>query len=651
MLYPPHPHLRGLLRVSAALAVTLLGASCGDEGQLEVIRDGAVLTDVASPDTLAPPAPSCASDAECDDGLPCTTGRCELGAAVPHCVWSLAPGWCFIGDACYEDEASRPNRACLVCDAAASPHAWLPVADGASCDDGSACTFDTRCRHGECRGERLDCDDGEPCTLDRCDPATGCVFEPLDGLPCDDGLACTSNDLCVQGVCVGLTPTCDDGDPCTDAHCDEVDGCTFVHNEAPCDDGDPCTGGDLCRGGECVGRWAETCDDGNFCTIGHCDPTIGCVHLPTQSPCCVGLVSVCDDGNPCTTDLCDPATGACTYEPNTAPCDDGNACTVDDTCADGVCAGTPRDCDDGNPCTADSCSPQAGCVHSPISGPSCDDGILCTTDPVCVDGACVGDTSACVCEPDLPSDGAKVIALALGEGGHPGEGLDVDQDATTCAPEADCSGGIDNALGMLASLANDPIAGAVAGGDIRLVMTFSAATPGPVELSLFQARLAPSSSGCDHQSAPCEWLVERDMLDPDTCLPLVRLPGTLSGGHLVAGGPGTNLPFELPLSDTASIEVVISNIRVEATVTTSGGRVTGVEGILGGAVPKQAIIDGIHALPDGSLPPPLTKESVLSLVELLIINDIDSTGDGQKDAASIGIKLTAIDATILGATP
>jgi hypothetical protein len=49
----------------------------------------------------------------------------------------------------------------------------------------------------------------------------------------------------------------------------------------------------------------------------------------------------CDDGNPCTDDTCSPVDFRCQHAPNTgALCDDANRCTINDSCDDGVCAGT-----------------------------------------------------------------------------------------------------------------------------------------------------------------------------------------------------------------------------------------------------------------------------------------------------------------------
>ena len=67
---------------------------------------------------------------------------------------------------------------------------------------------------------------------------------------CDDGDACTTVDLCENGLCTGTTPAnCDDGNPCTDDSCDSEAGCLSVFNTSPCDDGSPCTEGDTCEEG------------------------------------------------------------------------------------------------------------------------------------------------------------------------------------------------------------------------------------------------------------------------------------------------------------------------------------------------------------------------------------------------------------------
>jgi outer membrane protein assembly factor BamB len=141
-----------------------------------------------------------------------------------------------------------------------------------------------------------DCEDGNGCTIDTFDIDTGRCEHEAARVPCDDFNACTINDTCVEGVCLGESRSCDDGDVCTD---------------------------DLCN--------RET----------------GCENL---------IAAACEDSNPCTADLCDPV-GGCSNEtlPDGTPCDDFEQCTVADICLLGECigVGVPDGtmCDDLDPCS------------------------------------------------------------------------------------------------------------------------------------------------------------------------------------------------------------------------------------------------------------------------------------------------------------
>ena len=70
---------------------------------------------------------------------------------------------------------------------------------------------------------------------------------------CNDGNACTTNDTCAAGSCVGgAASNCDDGNACTDNSCDPLLGCVLTNNSAACSDGDTATCGDACTGGVCL---------------------------------------------------------------------------------------------------------------------------------------------------------------------------------------------------------------------------------------------------------------------------------------------------------------------------------------------------------------------------------------------------------------
>ncbi len=599
------------------------------------------------------PASTCTSDLECDDGLACTVDVCapDERGKKSFCSWSVAPGHCFVNGVCAADGEQRPSDPCQRC-VASLPTLWSAADNGTPCNDKSLCTSDDVCQDGYCAGVALGCNDDDVCTRDACDPAVGCTFMALAGFSCDDGVRCTVDDRCAADAsCAGQPDACDDGDPCTVDACNEVEGCSHVPTDGlACDDADACTSGDLCRAGACVGATETHCDDGNLCTIDLCDPLAGCVHLPTESPCCIGVDSVCDDNNPCTDDACDPETGGCMHSANRAACDDFDPCTADDVCADGACVGgAGMACDDGNACTDDLCdSALPGlCLHTPRGRGACDDGLACSKDDRCVDGVCLGDTSGCVCVPDLSTDGVKLTSIQLGTAGVPGEGLDVDQDPATCAP-AGCSGGVDNTLSIIAALANDQLAGAVTRGEVLLVIEIGSLAQDPIEVAVFQAVRAPSNASCNVQTQTCEWLVDKSFLDPASCEPVAKIAASLDDNRLVGGGPGTRLPFTIPFNG-ADLEVIVANLRIEATVTITAGQVSALTGVLGGAVPKQTLIDGLEGLPDDALP--ISKEQAIGLVEALVENDIDTDQDGAEDAASIGIKLVGRDARIIGVTP
>src|SRR5262249_18759308 len=159
--------------------------------------------------------------------------------------------------------------------------------------DGNACTTNDTCAGGTCvGGPALNCNDNNVCTADSCAPATGCQHANVPGA-CDDGNACTTTDACSNGNCVGGRPlNCHDTTPCTPAPRAPPTRAKHANTPRPRDDGNACTTNDTCSGGVCVGGAAPNCDDGNPCTDDSCNPATGCVHTNNTAP--------CDDGNACT---------------------------------------------------------------------------------------------------------------------------------------------------------------------------------------------------------------------------------------------------------------------------------------------------------------------------------------------------------------
>ncbi len=369
---------------------------------------------------------TCTTDLQCDDGNICTLDACTSGKCT---TIAAATGTgcddhsaCTTGDACnsgwcYGASAVVCNDGlpCTLdlCDAKLG--CFTKFADGLACDDGDVCTSGDTCTNGLCAGTGTCTDVGETdggaivdaggcvgtcdvetpdagptdagavkdggaifdggglldsgTTVDAGGPADGGATNPCGGKPdgatCDDGNACTTNDVCQKQMCISNSPSkCDDTNPCTMDSCDPMTGaCTHQNFDGmSCEDGNGCTKGDVCMAGACK-PGVDSC------------------------PSCT-LDSQCDDKNPCTTDACVALKCSITFNAPGAACDDGNACTGPDACISGNCTGAPSKCDDGNVCTMDSCDPISGCKSVSLAS-----GTTCATGDLCIESAC--QASAC----------------------------------------------------------------------------------------------------------------------------------------------------------------------------------------------------------------------------------------------------------------
>src|SRR5262249_1397667 len=132
-------------------------------------------------------------------------------------------------------------------------------------DNSVLCTRHTDCRSGFCV-DNVCCDTAcaaGPC--DGCSVLTGATASGTctlhTGPACDDGNLCTQTDVCQNGLCERtdpiscLAPT----NQCqTSGQCNPSTGeCSPVQpkeNGIPCDDGDMCTTQETCKAGECEGE-------------------------------------------------------------------------------------------------------------------------------------------------------------------------------------------------------------------------------------------------------------------------------------------------------------------------------------------------------------------------------------------------------------
>ena len=350
------------------------------------------------------------------------------------------------------DCASKANGTCQTATCDLETHTCQVVDEPTTttCDDGDACTEDDHCDGGACVGGKPKvCNDDNECTDDSCEPASGCVFTN-NTATCDDGDACTEGDVCADGACQPGVDAC--------GEC-EVDG-----DCADKEDGDKCNGTFKCDAGTCVldESTIPDCADPGICKVSACNPDTGMCEVSeapegtlcddgdacTSGDSCQGGACLpadpvsCDDGDACTVDACNSETGTCTHEALPLECADDDLCTVE-SCdpATGDCVSTPTglDCEDGNECTLGACDPATGACVQVNSEEACDDGSACTTGDVCKDGACVPGEAADCDDDDVCTDDS--CDAATGECAHANNTADCD-DGDACTSDDACDAGV-----------------------------------------------------------------------------------------------------------------------------------------------------------------------------------------------------------------
>jgi len=304
------------------------------------------------------------------------------------CLGVCGEGLCQFEQPRNEGEAcgDRSETACSGPDTCNGEGLCLPnhVVDGTTCSDANGCTVGDSCVAGTCvAGTVADCSgENDQCNTGKCSP-TGddtykCVKDPTphEGASCDaDSDGCTVGDACVAGTCVAGSAadcsdkddqcnrgvckstgvdsfmceqdssslegsTCDDGDPCTVAHCtsgvcsfgEAVEGCCKVHED--CDTPlELCDGANnTCKTVQCLpceddadcgvdGNQCLQLDSGKYCVVA-CDPQ-DADKCPDKSDCS----EVADD-----VFVCIPADRNCVTPPDVSEdvLPDGYAADVDD---------------------------------------------------------------------------------------------------------------------------------------------------------------------------------------------------------------------------------------------------------------------------------------------------------------------------------
>jgi hypothetical protein len=473
--------------------------------------------------------------------------------------------------------------------------------DCGTCDGGMDCV-DNQCM-GECTPQCTDDETGDEfqCGDDGCEGNCGeCgIDEWCEGHMClhddppDCEAACGTDEFDCGEIFDGMCDcgNCAEGYECTDNFCTVI--------PPDCDV--------LCEDKECGGT--DGCDCG-ACDAGfECNDEFSCI----CSPEC--------DGKECGPDGCDGICGSCDYG----------------TCENGVCECTPNCA--GKNCGSDGCGGSCG---------SCPGNNICTWAGDCV-ASCTPQTVS------FSDDVQKLVTMQMGQDGMDGEALDVDGNPATCSPFGKCENGNDNSLSNLfTSIAdfidiNASLDAAVQNGSVVMVAEMVGYVPTglPFSLNMYIAEPSVGKNQCNFQTTKCNYLVESSAIDWVACAPLVTFDNAkVVDSILTAGGNGYELMLPLPFFGGQPLLLLLSNARIQAKINIVNGTMKFSDGVIGGAIDKQLLIDAVDDLPEGGLP--VSKDMIKSLLNMLINNDVDTTGDGKKDKASMGIKFTTIPGAIIG---
>lgn len=341
---------------------------------------------------------STAAGAECDNGR----GQCDgLGRCIVDAASSERDGGvggrigietqclgCVIAGICTGAGALSSNNVCLICDPKRNSGDWS-ANDGAACDDGLFCTTDDVCSDGNCGGEVRSCEDEVDCNgISTCDEATESCAPNVNqcGL---DSICDVLTDRCVS-TCAG----CLIGGVCLPPGAELAGNPCMV-----CDPGRSAAAfapaiGKSCGASPSACSQQDTCDN-----QGRCQPN----HLAATTPCGDSTSSTCDQA-----DSCD-GNGNCLQRlaPNGTACDDGAFCSSGDRCQGGACIATGlRTCGANQSCNeaANECQCQPGprnCT-SPLDN-DCDGRPDNTIDTVCI--CVIGQTQVCGDHPGLDGNG------------------------------------------------------------------------------------------------------------------------------------------------------------------------------------------------------------------------------------------------------
>lgn len=239
---------------SASWAFALLLAACSDSSAPRFVDGDASMTTDAT-------GMSCASNAQCDDGVACTRDICVVGGTCEHVPDSpscVVPQRCMRTADC-NDNIPCTRDSCLV-DGTCSHTAQNDMCSaGQTCDLARGCLSGTT--PGTCRTD-IDCRDTFDCTVDTCGADGRCSYTAQNS-------RCTTGQVCRVGMGCISERTCS--------------------SDADCNDMRRCNGVERCVEFGCVAGTAANCDDMDACTVDTCSET-GTMCSHAMNPTCMGMV-------------------------------------------------------------------------------------------------------------------------------------------------------------------------------------------------------------------------------------------------------------------------------------------------------------------------------------------------------------------------
>lgn len=303
------------------------------------------------------------------------------------------------------------------------------------------------------------------------------------------------------------------------------------------------------------------------------------------------------------------------------------------------------------------CQPSCG---DRVCGPDGCGGVCgtCTgEDEICTNGQC-GPKGDCSLSLDDSLVG-KVDSLVVGNGGTPGEALDVDGDSETCAPTDHCQDGLDNQFASMAAgltsfvdLQVELEDGLADGSIVVLFEMVQAKSDGsPFSLNFYFGRAKDSPDVCDFQNATCDYYVTSSSLDPVECSPITSFPNaSLTEGKLVAGGPDGEFTLTIPTQEGVAISITAQMVQLQGDATLDPVSLT--NGLISGVVRKDRIMDAFDMLPPEFYATlPVREYGFKSMMETFLVPDVDTDQDGEPDGISFGIRFTARAGNIVGMEP